>query len=54
MYSLRRKADYELAPDDLWRAKLKDSSAATSLAIEAHRLSRSVPHADFTPIVHLF
>lgn len=54
LYLLRQKADYELAPDPLWRSKLGDPEVATAAAVEARRLARLIPACDFSPVAHLF
>jgi hypothetical protein len=54
LYSLRRRADYDLAPEGAWEVKLRDAAAASILTIEAERLAHTVPEVDFAPIVHLF
>ena len=54
LYSLRRQADYELAPAPQVRAQLEDAVSARILAREVMRFVRQIPHMDFTPIAHLF
>jgi hypothetical protein len=54
LYTLRQKADYELAPAEPWRVQLEDATLAATLAERALDLSRMVPHLDFSPVVSLF
>jgi hypothetical protein len=54
LYAYRRRADYELVLEPGWRDKFGDADAVMALAIEANRLAVTVPHLDFSPIVHLF
>ena len=54
LYSLRRRADYELTPEHHWQKRLSDPNAVMALTIEAGRLARTVPRLDFTPVLHLF
>lgn len=54
LYTLRRKADYDLEPHGLWEEKLADPVLAIKTVVEARRFARTIPVLDFTPIIHLF
>jgi hypothetical protein len=54
LYTLRQKADYELAPADPWRGHLDDAVLATTLAEQALLLSRMLPRLDFSSVISLF
>ncbi|HVG43377.1 MAG TPA: hypothetical protein VM890_01565 [Longimicrobium sp.] len=54
LYTLRQKADYELAPTDPWRGHLDDAVLATTLAEQALVLSRMLPRLDFSSVISLF
>lgn len=54
LYTLRQKADYDLAPGEPWRGHLEDHRLAATLAARALTLSRTVPQLDFSSVVPLF
>jgi hypothetical protein len=54
LYTLRQKADYELAPDAGWEAQLENERAAAKLVALAADWAASQPRLDFSPVVPLF
>lgn len=54
MYTLRQKADYDVAPDAGVKWQLEDADLIDALIDRAEQLAATLPRLDFSPIVPLF
>ena len=54
LYSLRQKADYDLALSRGWQGKVENADFAAVAAARALALAQNVPQLDFAPIIPLF
>jgi len=53
MYTLRQKADYELAPDPNVKGQLEDPDLLDALIDRAEELAATLPQLDFSPVIPL-
>src|SRR4051812_40040099 len=53
MYTLRQKADYELAPDPNVKGQLNDPDLVEGLVDRVERLTKTLPRLDFASVVPL-
>lgn len=53
LYSIRQKADYDLAPSPEWQTRVEDPEFAAVSAARVLVIAERVRHLDFSPLVPL-